>query len=55
MRATVITPFADKNDTKLRIYEAGETFEGTAARVRELESLGKVKGERKAKPKGAGQ
>lgn len=55
MRATVITPFSDKNDPKHRVYEAGEPFEGSAARIKELEALGKVKGERRAKPKRAAQ
>lgn len=55
MRATVTSPFADKNDPKLRVYEAGDTFEGTAARIKELEALGKVKGERKTKAARAAQ
>lgn len=55
MRATVISPFADKNDPKLHVYEAGDTFEGTAARVRELEAVGKVRGERKTKAAKADQ
>lgn len=45
MKSTVIRAFYDMQDPARTIYQLGETFEGDAERVMELEDKGFVKAE----------
>lgn len=45
MKAEVIRAFFDAQDPARTLYHAGDAFEGTAKRVRDLEKRGFVKAE----------
>lgn len=50
VKATVIRAFYDMQDPARTIYQLGETFEGDAKRVTELENKGFVKAIPEEKP-----
>lgn len=49
--AKVVSAFFDKNDPKRTVYNVGDTFEGAAERIEELQAKGFVKAEKAVEEK----